>query len=411
MQKRTFVVSAKSLTLFICLLLFVLRDMVRVLLGHYTYGIGGWTFERFSGPVVMGIIIISILFLIFYVLQFLPKKRFPGRLRIAFYLISILTLFWTIHSLFTVPGYSISTLDGTAKTIWICMLGLWIGYDDDSWEKIRRWIPLLSLLYLTVSSYYVFFVRFGTIAGDTTNQRPYWMLYSTGFWLFAYALLCQGEENDRNSLFILISMFLNLLIVSFTISRGWLFLTGILYVLFFLQNKSMSKKRKRTLIFLFVLMVGVGLYLLRDQVIASISDYIFKFTVSRSRETQFGAFFSQVPITKLITGAGEHASYSYKGNPNYIYIDNSYLYYAFHFGFLFAFIMIVLVLRESVRAIRVRKQFKDGNIGFILFMWFLALSGVSVYCAGYEVSFRVLFIMMLIGRAAKISEHDYSIDN
>ena len=38
-------------------------------------------------------------------------------------------------------------------------------------------------------------------------------------------------------------------------------------------------------------------------------------------------------------------------------------------------------------------------------MWIAALNGVSVFCAGYEVSFRVLFIMMLVGRAAFISDH------
>ena len=405
MSDRKYVVSSKNLILFLCLSLFILRDFIRVAFGKYVYSLDGWTFERFSGPLVVGIIISGIVFLCLYVLQYGRKKGFPLHLKYGFYIITILTVFWTFHSLFTVPGYSITTLDGTAKTIWICMLGMWIGYDDDSWSKIVKWLPLLSLLYLSMSFYYVFFVRFGVIAGDTTNQRPYWMLYSTGFWIFAYCLLCERETIKRRTSFLLITMLLNLLIVAFTISRGWLFQTIFLYAYFLTRDTSISKKRKTQLTFLFVIIIGIGVYVLKDQIIASITDYIYKFTMSRSRDTQFEAFFSQVPISRLITGGGEYASYSYKRNANYIYIDNSYLYYAFHFGIVFSLTMFLTALRTSIQSLRVRRINSDGNIGIVILMWIAALLGASVYCAGYEVSMRLLFIMILIGRAAYIARY------
>lgn len=395
MNKNKIIISKSGAILFGAIGLLVIRDFLRVLFGQYVYSAEGWTFERYTGGLMSALLIISILSLILYVCNYCRKRHMPQWIRISFWLILVISIFWTIHSLFT--GNSIATFDGTAKTILFMMLGIYIGYDLMSWRMIHKWIPFLALIYIFLSAYYVVYVRLGFISGNITNQSPYWMVYSAGFWIFAYYLLCY--ENKKIWLtFALMSA--NLIVVSFTISRGWLIQTIFLYIVFFLTDKTFSRSRKVTFIFVFVALLGVGAYIMRDELINAFSAYLAKFSSLGSRTNQLDAFFSQVKEVDLLWGRGEYASYTYKGNPNYIYIDNSYLYYAFHFGSLFAFIMLLLPLKAGIGALK--SLCSDRKIGIVLFMWIAALNGFSVFCAGYEISFRVMFIMVLIGRAVYI---------
>ena len=402
MDVNRVIISKKGSLLFGVIGLLVIRDFLRVLLGKYIYLSEGWTFERYTGRLMSVLLVISLFLLVFYVCIYCRNRHMPQWISISFGLILILSFFWTIHSLLTVNGYSITTFDGTAKTIMFMMLGIYIGYDPMSWKRICNWIPFLALIYILLSAYFVVHVRLGAISGNITNQSPYWMVYSAGFWIFAYYLLCY--ENKKVWLtFILMSA--NLLVVSFTISRGWLIQTVFLYMIFFFSDKTFSRGRKELLIFVFVVLLGTAAYFMRNELVNAYLDYLEKFSSLASRTNQFDAFFSQVSKTDLFWGQGEYASYTYKSNRNYIYIDNSYLYYAFHFGSLFMLIMLVLPLKAGVGAL---KSFcSDRKIGIILFMWIAALNGFSVFCAGYEVSLRVMFIMVLIGRAIYIKNNQY----
>lgn len=397
MERERFLVSKRGVWLFIPLMLLILRDFMSVVLGKYEYSINGWEFLRYTGSVIRAIIIVSLFFLILYVFKYCRIKKLPQGTRFSMYTVAIITVFWTIHSLVTVPGYSITTLDGTAKTICLMMLGVLMGFDYESWILVKKYIPIISFIYIATSAAYVVSVRFGVIHGGITNQNPYWILYSAGFWVFAYYLLCYP---NKKVLFTFSLMALNFVVVSFTISRGWLIQTLFLYIVFFLKDNTFSKDRKKVFILLFAVMLGIGTYLLRDQLASAYSSYLLKFSSLSSRTNQFESFFSQVSIKDLIFGLGEYASYSYKGNSEYIYVDNSYLYYAFHFGILFSAILLFLPIINGVGAIRSASL--DRKVGIVLLMWVAALSGFSVFCAGYEISFRLLFIMILIGRSVYI---------
>ena len=404
----SFVVKKSDLLIYMCVFSMILRDFIRVLLGHYEYSSSGVVFVRHTGYIMTALLLLSVFSLFLFCLTSYRENRLPTRLKLSIFFLGIISAFWTVHSLFSVEGYSIFTFDGTAKTILICSLGIIIGYDDYYWNVIKKMIPVMTWLYIPLSAVYVIYARFSSISGRMINEQPYWMLYSTAIWLLAYYLLCYESENKSSMRSKITLMLINLVIVAFTISRGWLIQTAFLYFVFLIPNKNLSRSRKIVLTVMLASLAGIGLYAIKDEFFAALADYMFKFTTSSSRTSQFDTFFSQVSLQDLIFGLGEYASYSYKGNSNYIYIDNSFIYYAFHFGAFFALIMFFLPIREGLVALKKRRVHTDGNIGYILLMWIAALCGASVFCAGYEISFRLLFIMILIGRCAWLSLLDFS---
>lgn len=402
MYQRYSETNKASFTLSICLLLFVVRDCIRVVLGNFNWNSDGWCFERYTGPIMTLLAFSSIVALIVYLLSYV-RIQLPSRLRYVIVLITVLSVFWTAHSILNVPNYHIGTLDGTAKTVWVGVLGIYLGYDKFSWERIKKSIPTFAMLYMTISFVYVVYIKIAGMWHQQTNEAPYWMTYSTGIWLMAYMVLCYDNSTQRDNRRFLALFLMNAFIVAFSISRGWLLQTVFLTIVYLLTSSSSSSNKRRMVICLLIIMV-VGTYILKDDISLYISSYMMKFQSLSSRETQYNAFFSQVQLTDLIMGKGEYASYTYRGNSNYIYIDNSFLYYAFHFGSVFSLSIFLLLLFEATRVLKVSNTVQERKIGIILLMWIAALSGVSVFCAGYEVSFRVLFIMMLVGRAAFISD-------
>ena len=407
MKIKKITTSRSELVLYLCLALFVLRDCLRVLLGDFVVSSRGWEFERYTSPLMSALGLGSIVLLIVYVLLFV-NNRLPNRLRLVVYCIGFLSLAWTIHSLITIPDYSVDSLDGTAKTIWICLLGLYIGYDESSWLNIKKLIPFLATLYMTITFGYVIYIRFNGMWRQQLNEAPYWLTYSTAFWLLAYLALCNVNKTARENQRLLLLFLMNTFVVAFTISRGWLFQTFFLMSLY-LTTSSSSKKYKFKLITVLFIILIIGFYVLHDELVLYLDSYIDKFQTGHSRETQYYAFFSQVDLKDLIVGKGEYASYVYKNNPNYIYIDNSFLYYAFHFGLLYSLTILLMELFEAFKVLNVPRINAERNLGYVIIMWIIALSGASVFCAGYEVSFRVLFVMILIGRAAFISDMSQSI--
>ncbi len=283
------------------------------------------------------------------------------------------------------------------------MFGVYLGYDEESWYRIKKVIPFLAMVYMFLSFGYVMYIRMNGMWHQQTNQAPYWMTYSTAIWLLAYLAFCFENIKRKDSNRLLLLLVMNAFIVAFTISRGWLIQTIFLMTMFIISS-SASKVSKRRLVLLLIIILGIGTYILRQDIALYLTSYITKFQTAASRESQYASFFSQVSLTDLIVGKGEYASYTYRDVQNYIYIDNSYLYYAFHFGAVYALIILGMELFEAIKVLRNSKDIQDRKIGLILFMWIAALSGASVFCAGYEVSLRVLFIMILIGRSAFITD-------
>lgn len=402
-MKKRWVIRVDELLLFLTIVLLALRDLLNVFWGEFDYsGYMSWSFKRYEGSLTTYFVRIAIITLLLCVLIMRKEKKAPGVLTISFTVIGILTGIWTIHSLITVSGYNIFTLASTAKTVWICMLGLFIGYSNNMWSKVKKYTPVIAFVLLAISMAYVLysFITRGT-GYSSSSQSPHWYLYSAGFWFFAYYLLSEKEKRHSNFLTILM-MFFNIIIVALSISRGWLIVTILLYIFFFAPNTSITKTMRQRMIIAFVIIAAVGIYLLRDELLYSIASYTGKFQTLTSRTSQLTAFFSQVSVFDLIVGKGEYATYQYGNYGNYMYIDNSYLFYMFHFGFLFMITMFILPLSRAIKALRIRKTNPEGNIGFILLLWILACSGFSVYCAGYEVSLRLVFIMMLIGHTTRV---------
>lgn len=409
MERRRLSITAQSFILYSCLGLFALRDCIRVIGGKFVIGLNGWEFERYTGPIMSIFAIISIILLIIYILAFV-RTRLAARLRWVVFFLTLLSIFWTIHSFLTVPGYSLGTLDGTAKTIWICLLGLYLGYDESSWLRVKKIVPFLAVLYMGLTFAYVVYIRFNGMWRQQTKQAPYWMTYSTAIWLLAYLVFCYENKHKIDNYRLLSLLIMNTFIIAFTISRGWMLQTVFMMVLF-ITSSSSSRKAKRRLIFLLIAILGIGTYVLRDEISLYFASYVSKFLTASSRESQYLSFFSQVPISDLILGKGEYASYTYRNVQNYIYIDNSYLYYAFHFGILYALLILGMEIKEGLSILKVSMNNQDRKIGYILIMWIAALSGASVFCAGYEVSFRVLFAMILVGRAASVTDLQRAIPN
>ena len=397
MRRIKFVVKPNELLMFIAIAIFIFRDFAKVFLGHVEIDGIKYSFVPYTASSIYLAELVAV-FLFSLSLITTPKKPLPKRAVYEMGTVVLLTLFWTAHSFFTRSGYSLTTMESTSKTICIAMFAILIGYNETFWNWFKKYIPIMALLYLSATFGWVIYSYMKGMISLYSNQSPYWMLYSTAFWLFSYCLLCWEENKTTSNAIILIMMILNITIVAFTISRGWLIQTIVLYIIFFYTNKQVGRRNKRRLAVLFFLLMAFGIYMIRDDLLKAIISYITKFETSQSRSTQYHDFFSQVTVFDLLIGKGEYAYYSYKNNPYYLYIDNSYLYYSFHFGIIFSAIMFIMPIREALKSLKQKARSQEANIGYILLLWVAALLGVSVFCAGYEIGLRMIFIFTLIGR-------------
>ena len=397
--------SEKNIYLLVILICLVIRDFLRAILGEFYYTIEGVTYVTHTGISQLILVLLSICMLVVYFFKYGVMRSIPSYIKNSMMLIVILSFFWTVHTGFSNGIEKMITLDGTSKTVLICLVGVYIGFDEESWNFFKNKLLILTLLYMGGAVYYVLYMRSYGLWHEISNQSPYWLFYSTAFWMFSYLVLCEPYQNFKVKLYYFVLFFFNLLIVLFTTSRGWMLQSIVLTALFLIYNNNVSKKDKFYLSFILLMTSSVFFVVFGEEILGYIQAYFDKFQYSTSRMSQYEVFFSQVSYYTLLIGGGEFASYYYKNNMEYIYIDNSFLYYAFHFGALFALTMLYLFLKSSFKAIKFRKYSSEGNIGFVLIMWIGALMGASVFCAGYEVSFRLLFIMMLVGRTAYLNYH------
>jgi O-antigen ligase len=117
-----------------------------------------------------------------------------------------------------------------------------------------------------------------------------------------------------------------------------------------------------------------------------------------SRTSQYTQFFQQVPVEGLILGLGPKAAYTYKGRPNFQYIDNQVLYILFKLGLPVLIGYCAVVLWPGLRLL-IKPAYQPQRMeGIVFILWILACLGLSIF-HGILPNPSNFAIILLAGRA------------
>lgn len=282
--------------------------------------------------------------------------------------------------------------------VYLTLLSIVIGYNDDLWEYLSKYIPTVAVINIFLAYYYYFkFTRIHP-GGLPGGNSPIIFFFISGFWLTAISVLIY-KNKERNSK-ILFTMIISLLVLSVVLySRGWFFQSILLLLLstyYLKQKKGLIRLLKFALSI--IVIVGIAYYLLDNYYSIYLDQFINKFGAD-TRSEQYISIFKQTPIHQFLIGGGMGATYSFGIMSEYSYIDNQIIFTAFRYGI---FLVLTYLYFFLAPLFNTRYKLKINNeeikiAKFIIIMWILSLLGLSIY-NGITIDFKNIFIPILVGR-------------
>lgn len=282
--------------------------------------------------------------------------------------------------------------------VYLTLLSIVIGYNDDLWEYLSKYIPNVAVINIFLAYYYYFkFTRIHP-GGLPGGNSPIIFFFISGFWLTAISVLIY-KNKERNSK-ILFTMIISLLVLSVVLySRGWFFQSILLLLLstyYLKQKKGLIRLLKFALSI--IVIVGIAYYLLDNYYSIYLDQFIIKFDAD-TRSEQYIEIFKQTPIHQFLIGGGMGATYSFGRMSEYSYIDNQIIFTAFRYGMFMVLTYLYFFLAPLFNTrYKLKKNNEEIKIAkFIIIMWMLSLLGLSVY-NGITIDFKNIFIPILVGR-------------
>lgn len=291
------------------------------------------------------------------------------------------------------------TLYGSSNPIvYFTLLSIVIGYNDELWEYLSKYIPAIALINIFLAYYYYFKFTGVHPGGLPGGSSPIIYFFISGFWLTAISVLIY-KNKSKNSKIIFI-MIVSLIVLSVVLySRGWFFQSILLLLLstyYLKQKKGLIRLLKFALSIIVV--GGIAYYLLDNYYSIYLEQFITKFG-SDTRSEQYVEIFKQTPIHQFLIGGGMGATYSFGIINEYSYIDNQIIFTAFRYGIFMVLPYLYFFLSPLFNTrYKQKKNDEEIKIGkLIIIMWILSLLGLSIY-NGITIDFKNIFIPILVGR-------------
>jgi hypothetical protein len=310
--------------------------------------------------------------LIILVIGCFPIKK--NKLTFCALLMILFGVFWSTYS-----------FHGMAFFYWadspLLLLQTGIIYIVAQNYKVQYWFEktcgLLAILY-TVLAFYngVYFVTYYSgmrMADGIVIEYFYTALFLTAIWNSVM------DRTRKNVILVCLMSVIIFICAIITSSRGWIFQASILVVFCYFT----SSNRKASFKIITLCIFFLAIFAIYATLINFFDSALFLVISRVNEDTRFGQytmFFEQVPIRKLITGAGADASYDFAGVTDYKYIDNLFLYLLFHYGlvptllYLYPYVKALFIQRNSIELSWWKKN-------CAVLMWLAAMMGVSIYCS------------------------------
>lgn len=328
----------------------------------------------------------------------IPKKSLKCLSGFQTINLSFLLLIAAIWSLITILIYGPKALltQTTSSFVFMLAFAVFLGTNDKVWKLVGDWSFIISLFAIPLALFYV--VSFSDASGLRISNSPQIIYLSTGFWPLAISALCFRQKRFKRFVTpILLIMALMTAIIY--VSRSWI-IQCMLLIVFYAYKRLRDANRKvnlvKIIIFTFLLICFSAVVI--KTWFTPYYDLLFERLLDDTRTWQYSSLFSQYGFFDFLIGKGLFASYITTVYGEYKYIDNTFIFTMFRYGMFFMLSYLFLILGPVFRLLRRKSlSYIHKMPAAILFLWFLALVGVSVYNA-QMIDIKCLFIFILIGR-------------
>ena len=319
-------------------------------------------------------------------------------------------LFWTILSIASTSVRSVIESSQTPLA-YLAILGVYVGADNEAWRAVKRVAPLFATIYLLMAYLPYQEMKSMMELQNIAGNNPITVFVVSAFWWVALSVVEMGNKKLYYKIFMLLLIAACAFLAFSLTLRSWVIQSLLLLIVTMWQISRSKLVRLVVVAVVAVFLVNSVDRLWRSNQVADEVESFDEKMMEDTRSNQYREFFDQVSLLQLFTGQGMEAGYiSTEGGLNYKYIDNQYLYSLFHYGALLTlpwlcFWLIALFKRKEGTV----KIAGERSSMFIVFMWLMALGGLSVYNA-VTINPQNFVIALIAGRSLfhKINRNSYA---
>ena len=351
----------------------------------YSYKNAEWINEKYamffkrgdtSSPVYIALIYSALLLLIVVAVSKLCENRRHFLYGSMFVLIS---LFYYFKS-FLEEGTYLAITSPTTPIIYLLVLTIFIGMDDDIWNVLERCLPLLIVAHvlLVVYEYVTLVVEHGVVVVGNSSLIFY---YVSLFWCSVVYLSNRILLNKGIGLWQLLLIGFNIIFAVIINSRSWIIQSCLVGVLVYLVGSTKHSIHTKIIRLLILLFTGYVILQILNNYFPNSMTLLYNKLGQNSRSHQYVEIAKASTIFGWIFGNGASAVY-YDSAQGYIAnIDNQYIFISFHYGLVF---MLMWLMPQTLTIFKVLKTRCVKIIALLpLLCWFMALGGLSIFNVVY----------------------------
>ncbi len=322
-------------------LLVILLPFISHIIG---YANASWTIENgamsmigITNMVTAGCKLLALTIALYLSFTVKNYKKYWRVIKTPATILIILVIFWTLHTLYSI-GFVETLYASTSPFVYLSVLALLLGGDDECWMLLKKISPIMALIYIVLCySYYnvVIVLMEANLSGNT----PVTVYLVLSIWWLAVCVVDFRKYKIWQRVFVY-AMIIACGLIAFSLTyRSWMIQSLLLLIVASIQlGKGKGTKNITRVVILAGIIIMIYYIAGSDSWSDEVDSLITK-SESDTRGFQYVEMFEQVDILTWIFGGGINASYlSSIGGNNYKYIDNQFLFTAFHYG-IFMFIM------------------------------------------------------------------------
>lgn len=372
----------------------------------YSYKDSKWVNEKYamffkrgdtSSMVYIILIYSALIFLTIVSISLLCKNRKYFLYGAIFILISF---FYFAKSFFEESVY-LALTSPTMPLIYLMILTLFIGMEDDIWESIEKCLlPIIVIhIILLVYEYITLVVEHGVVVVGNSSLIFY---YVSLFWCSVVYLSNRIIQNDGIGPGQLTLIGFNIVFAVVINSRSWIIQSCLVGIVTYLVGSTKHNIRTKIVRMLLLALVAYLIFQILNSYFPNSMTLLYDKLGQNSRSHQYTEIVQASSILGWIVGNGASAVY-YDSAQGYISnIDNQYIFISFHYGVVF---MLMWLSPQLVVAYKVLKDKSVKKIAILpILCWFMALGGLSIFNVVY-CDLKQAIVMLFCGHALSLTCH------
>ena len=285
--------------------------------------------------------------------------------------------------------------------IYLMILTLFIGMEDDIWESIEKCLlPIIVIhIILLVYEYITLVAEHGVVVVGNSSLIFY---YVSLFWCSVVYLSNRIIQNDGIGPGQLTLIGFNIVFAVVINSRSWIIQSCLVGIVTYLVGSTKHNIRTKIVRLLLLVLVAYLIFQILNSYFPNSMTLLYDKLGQNSRSHQYTEIVQASSILGWIVGNGASAVY-YDSAQGYIAnIDNQYIFISFHYGVVF---MLMWLSPQLVVAYKVLKDKSVKKIAILpILCWFMALGGLSIFNVVY-CDLKQAIVMLFCGHALSLTCH------